>query len=88
MAAKRTAESIAAELTVPERILLFCLASDTDWQKAGVTHATAQHMMVRGLIERDQAASRFVLTAQGRAVLSALLGRFYLDNLSQRDLNN
>jgi hypothetical protein len=37
---------------VSERVLLFCLASDTDWQRAGVTHTTAQHMMVRGLIER------------------------------------
>jgi hypothetical protein len=24
-------------LTVPERVLLFCVASGTDWQKAGVT---------------------------------------------------
>jgi hypothetical protein len=31
----------------------FCLASNTDWQTASITHATAQHMMVRGLIERD-----------------------------------
>jgi hypothetical protein len=30
--AKLTAESIAA--AVPERILLFCLASDTNWQAA------------------------------------------------------
>jgi hypothetical protein len=74
MAKTPTAESIAAELTVPERLLLFCLASSTDWAKAGVAHATAQHMMVRGLIERDQAASRFALTEQGRAVLAALLG--------------
>ena len=38
----RKPESIAAELTVPERVLLFCLASDTDWgSKAGMTHATA-----------------------------------------------
>jgi hypothetical protein len=72
--AKTTADSIVAELTVPERILLFCLASDTDWQRAGVTHATAQHMMVRGLIERE-VASRFVLTEQGRAVLATLLDR-------------
>lgn len=70
-----TAESIAAELTVPERLLLFCLASDIDWQKAGVTHATAQHMIVRGLIERDQRATRFILTEQGRAMLNALIGR-------------
>jgi hypothetical protein len=70
---KPTAESIAAALTVPERLLLFCLASNTDWQAASITHATAQQMMVRGLIERDQAASRFVLTDQGRAVLAALI---------------
>jgi hypothetical protein len=68
-----TADSIAAELTVPERVLVFCLAWDTDWQKAGVTHDTAQHMMVRGLIERDQAASHLILTEQGHAVLAALL---------------
>jgi hypothetical protein len=74
MAAKQTVELIAAELTVPERLLLFCLAADTDWQKAGIIHATAQHMMVRGLIERDRAATRYALTDQGRAVLGALLG--------------
>jgi hypothetical protein len=75
MAKTPTTESIAAALTVPERLLLFCLASGTDWQAASVTHATAQHMMVRGLIERDQATSRFVLTEQGHAVLAALLER-------------
>jgi hypothetical protein len=56
-------------------MLLFCLASDTDWQKAGVTHATTQHMMVRGLIERDRGAARYRLTEQGRAVLAAMLAR-------------
>jgi hypothetical protein len=29
-------DTIAAALVVPERVLLFCLASDTDWTKAGV----------------------------------------------------
>jgi hypothetical protein len=33
MARAPTAQSIAAALTVPERLLLFCLASDTDWQR-------------------------------------------------------
>jgi hypothetical protein len=47
-------------------------ASDTDWQAASITHATAQHMMVRGLIERE-AALQFNLTDQGRSVLAALL---------------
>jgi hypothetical protein len=39
MAKHPTAEMIASGLTVPERVLLFCLASDTDWQRAGVTDA-------------------------------------------------
>jgi hypothetical protein len=70
--AKPTRGSIAAGLTVPERLLLLCLASDTDWQKvAGVTHATARQMMVRGLIERHRTATRYVLTDQGRGA-----GRF------------
>jgi hypothetical protein len=73
--AKPTPASIAADLTVPERILLFCLASDTDWQAASITHATAQHMMVRGLIERDRGAPRYTLTDQGRAVLAAVLAK-------------
>jgi hypothetical protein len=64
-----TPVSIAAALTVPERLLLFCLASDTDWQAASITHATAQHMMVRGLIERDHAGSRFASTERGRDTL-------------------
>jgi hypothetical protein len=55
-------------------MLLFCLASDTDWQRAGVTHATTQQMMIRGLIER-QAARSFTLTGDGRAVLEALMMR-------------
>jgi hypothetical protein len=47
---------------------------DTDWQSASITHATAQQMRVRGSIER-QAAWRFVLTEQGRAVPAAVLER-------------
>jgi hypothetical protein len=47
MARAPATETIAAELTVPERVLLFCLASDTNWVKAGVSHSTAQHLLVR-----------------------------------------
>jgi hypothetical protein len=42
-----TADMIALGLTVPERLLLFCLATGTDWQAASITHATAHQMMVR-----------------------------------------
>jgi hypothetical protein len=74
MAKESLPEAIAAELTVRERVLLFCLASGTDWVKAGVTHPTAQHLLVRNLVERDHAAE-LALTDQGRAVLDALLAR-------------
>jgi hypothetical protein len=72
---KLAAETIAAGLIVAERVLLFCVASDTDWTAAGVTGSTAQHMMSRGLIERTHLATHLVLTDQGRAVLAALLGK-------------
>jgi hypothetical protein len=75
MAKLPSSETIAAGLAVPERILLFCLASDTDWRMAGVTHTTAQHLLVRGLIGRDRTGTRYVLSDQGRAVLAAFLER-------------
>jgi hypothetical protein len=72
MARAPTTETIAAELSVPERVLLFCLASGTDWAKAGVPAITVQHLLVRNLVERDN-ASHLVLTGHGRAVLAALV---------------
>ena len=42
------ASTIAAELTVPEKVLLFCVASGTEWARAGVTGATATAMVVKG----------------------------------------
>jgi hypothetical protein len=64
---------ISSDLRVPERMMLFCLASGTDWERAGVTHATAQQLLVRGLIDRAATSARFKLTPLGRDVLAALL---------------
>jgi hypothetical protein len=64
---------VAADLSTPERILLFCIASGTEWAEAGITGRTDTAMVVRGLVDRD-AAGRLVLTPDGRAVLDALLG--------------
>jgi hypothetical protein len=66
-------QTIASDLRIPERVMLFCLASGTDWERAGVTHATSQQLLVRGLIDRHQSAGRFKLTPLGRDVLAALL---------------
>ena len=69
--AKRPTPDITA-LTVRERMLLFCIGSETDWQRAGVTGETVTNMIVKGLIVRD-ALGRPALTDDGRAALRALL---------------
>ena len=69
-----SASTIAAELSVSERVLLFCVASGTEWARAGVTGATATAMVVKGLIERNS-GDELALTKDGRAVLDALLAR-------------
>jgi hypothetical protein len=40
---------------VPERVLLFCLASGTDWLQAGIPAITVQHLLVRNLVEGNHA---------------------------------
>jgi hypothetical protein len=67
-----TPETIAEGLTAPERVLLFCLASGTQYARIGITHATVQQMIVRNFVERN-AAGRLTLTEHGLAVLAALL---------------
>jgi len=68
---KRSTPDIGA-LTVRERVLLLCVGSDTDWQRAGVTSEIVTALVVKGLVVRD-ALGRFVLTNSGRATLRALL---------------
>jgi hypothetical protein len=70
---KPKANPAARTLSLPERLLLFCVASNTDWEHAGIMGATVTAMVIRGLIERD-AANRLTLTPQGRAALDELLG--------------
>jgi len=65
-------DSHAEALSVPERILLFCVTSKTEWERAGITGATVTAMVVKGLIQRD-AAGELTLTKQGHAALAALL---------------
>jgi hypothetical protein len=61
-----------ASLGVRERMLLFCVGSGTDWQRAGVTGETITALVVRGLIVRD-GRGRLVLTDERGAALRALL---------------
>ena len=72
MAKAPTAEAIGASLSARERVLLFCLGSDTEWVSVGIPPSTVTHLIVRNLVERDQAGLP-QLTDQGRAVLRALI---------------
>ena len=73
--AKSEPDSPAAQaqtLSIPARLLLFCVASRTGWERAGITRATVTTMVIGGLLERDVAGG-LTITKQGRAVLAALL---------------
>jgi hypothetical protein len=65
-------ERIAASLNVSERLLLFCIATDSDWAGAGITNATVRFLEVIKLVEPKPAAKGFILTERGHAVLAAL----------------
>ena len=51
---------------------MFCVASHTDWQKAGVPGETIIDMIEKGLIV-DHPFDRLALAMRGRAVLKAML---------------
>jgi hypothetical protein len=70
----KDAPTTAAELSVSERVLLFCVASGTEWERAGITGSAVTSAIVRGLLQRDT-LGQFSLTKQGRTALEALLRR-------------
>jgi hypothetical protein len=49
--------------------MLFCVASDTDWIKAGVRAVTTRALLDNGLIERGHLS----LSAEGRAIFNVLV---------------
>jgi hypothetical protein len=51
----------------PGARLLFCRASNTNWERACVTPETAQQMIVRGLVQREGSAGSYMLTDEGRS---------------------
>ena len=70
-----TPEEIAEQLSVEERIFLFCVASGTDWTRVGLTGATSRTLVIKDLLGHERKSARLVLTLRGRAVLSVLLSR-------------
>ena len=48
----------AAALRVSERMLLFCVASNTDWKHPAIPGEIVTTMVVKGLLDRDAAGAR------------------------------
>jgi hypothetical protein len=71
LAPSKLAMITAEGLSVPERVLLFCIASDTPWHQAGVTERTVLNMVIKGMLNRE--GSHLSLTRQGRDAVTALL---------------
>jgi hypothetical protein len=69
-----TPETIAADLSVPERVALFCVATRDGLAHAEVMPATVRTMIINALIERDTGGA-LSLTDQGRAVFAALVAK-------------
>jgi len=63
---KRPAKADAPPaLNIPERLLLFCVASGTDWEHSGITGAHVTSIVVKGLIAREPTGGLY-LTKEGR----------------------
>jgi hypothetical protein len=62
----------AEALTVPERLLLLCVASRIDLKHAKIVERVATDVVVKGLITLDTGGV-LALTDRGRAVLRSML---------------
>ena len=62
----------AEALTVPERLLLLCVASRIDLKHAKIVERVATDVVVKGLITLDTGGV-LALTDRGRAVLGSML---------------
>jgi hypothetical protein len=72
MAKLTTPAQTAEALSVPERLLLLCVASGIDFKHAKITERVATEVVVKGLITLDTGGV-LTLTDRGRAVLRAML---------------
>ena len=72
MAKLKMPADAAKALTVPERLLLLCVASGIDFKHAKIAERVATEMVVKGLITLDTGGV-LTLTDRGRAVLRAML---------------
>ena len=87
MAKKSAPANTAAQLSVDERLLLLCAASNTPWTSARISGTVVPPMVVKDLVARVPGATGLVLTQRGRAVLQVLLKNSGLKISETKDEN-
>jgi hypothetical protein len=66
-------EKLTTTLSANDRVILFCVATATDYGAAGITAHPMQSMAIRGFIAHDRESGAYTLTDSGRATLTAIL---------------
>jgi hypothetical protein len=81
MAHDPKARADIAALSVSECVLLLCVASGTEWQKAWVVGRTVPAMVIKGIVERGTSGHHLSLR-EGRDAMLALIGSDQLGSQS------
>ena len=69
---RERAANAGTALSVPERLLLLCVASGIDFKHAKIAERVMTDMLVKGLLECDS-GGQLALTGRGRVVPQAVL---------------
>ena len=73
MSRGRPMEKLTTTLSAHDRVILFCVATATDYAAVGITAHAMQSMAIRGFIAHDRESGAYTLTDSGRATLTAIL---------------
>jgi len=66
-------EKLTTTLSAHDRVILFCVATATDYATVGITAHAMQSMAIRGFIAHDRETEAYTLTDSGRTTLTAIL---------------
>jgi hypothetical protein len=66
-------ERLTTALSAYDRVILFCVATATDYGAVGITAHALQSMAIRGFIAHNRESGAYTLTDSGRATLGAIL---------------
>ena len=66
-------ERLTTALSAHDRVILFCVATATDYSAASITAHALQSMAIRGFLAHNRESGAYTLTDSGRATLTAIL---------------